>query len=388
MNKKIFLGIVTLGMVTALSSCGKENIDLSSDADVIFNGYDGYGTAAINEGSWVYDIEEKFGADLSLSKLAKLEDDLDDAVEFSLSSNENLKNGDEVTLTIDVDNDVIKDYDFKLSGGSKTFTVEGLEEIQSFDPFENVAVNFGGMSPNGTATVNTSDANSDISLNYVLDKESGLKNGDEVTLSIASNSGSDVEEYCLSNGKIPTATEKTFTVEGLAGYATKFEEIPEDTYNKMLSQAEDTIKASASSWSEGNSIKKIENIGYYFLTPKEGFETSTGNELYCVYKITADITGYTDSKEADADDAKPKKREDVYYTFFNYNNIVLLEDGTCSVDLSSGQMTSNTVNSKYGQPNWFSFDYYTFKGYSDLDSMFNDCITSKISNYTYENTVQ
>lgn len=389
MNKKILLGLVAVGMVASLTACGKETVDVSADADVLFTGYEGYGTATVSKGSWVRDIETKFGTDMSLLELGMLEDKLSDAVEYTLSLTENLSNGDEVTLTIEVDNDALEDYDFKLSGGTKTYTVSGLDEIEPFDPFENLAISFGGMAPNGYASIDTSDMKeTGVSLNYTLDKNKGLSNGDEVTVTISTNSGTDVEEYCLSKGKIPTVTEKTFTVSDLASYAMKLEDIPEDTYTKMLSQAEDGIRSSASSWAEGNSIKNIESIGYYFLAPKEGFSVSTNNEIYCVFKVTADITGFENAEEAKADDAKKKKREDYYYTYYRYSDIVILPDGTCSLDLSSGSQPYNTTKSKYGNYSWGSMSYYTFYGYGDLDSMFNDCVTSKISNYTYENTVQ
>lgn len=52
-----------------------------------------------------------------------------------------------------------------------------------------------GMSPNGTAGVNISDSNAGIDI------------GDEVTVSISSYSGTDVEEYCMSNGTPPTVKE-------------------------------------------------------------------------------------------------------------------------------------------------------------------------------------
>ncbi|MCM1133377.1 MAG: hypothetical protein NC340_07885 [Ruminococcus flavefaciens] len=389
MNKKIFCGALAMCMAVSLTGCGKENVDVSAKADIVFGGYNGYGTATVSEGAWIRDIETQFCSGMSFMDIALLEETLADAVDFSLSSTENLSNGDEVVLTVNVDNTALENYDFKLSGGSKTYTVSGLDEIESFDPFEGVAVNFSGMSPNGSASVNTADLDIDISLSYTLDKTSGLKNGDEVTLSIGAYGGSDVEEYCLGKGMIPTATEKTFTVEGLAGYAQKLEEIPEDSLNKMISQAEDSFNSKAASWAEGNSLKNTELLGYYFLTPKEGFSSSYGNQLYCVFKETAEITGYTEEEaKKDSDERKKEPHEETYYTYYKYSNIVILDDGTCSFDLSTGSMPSSTIKTKHGYLSWGYFERYSLTGYSDLDSMFNDCVTSQISNYNYENTVE
>ena len=370
MNKKLLCSILAIGVMASLTSCGKENVDVSAKADILFNGYNGYGQATVSEGSWIRDIETQFCTDMSLIELGLLEDTLDDAVEYTLSPSENLSNGDEVVLTIEVDNTALEKYDFKLSGGTKTYTVSGLDEIESFDPFEGVAVNFGGMSPNGTANINTSDVKSDISLNYTLDKSSGLKNGDEVTVSISSYGGSDIEEYCLSNGKIPTATEKTFTVSGLASYAQAISDIPDDMLAKMDSQSQDALNAHiASSFGETEKLQNVDFLGYYFLKTKEGFESVTPiNYLYLVYAVKVKIE--RDDETYDV----------TYYHFSRYDSIVILEDGTCSVDLSSANTSSNIY-----KPGFKSYYYY---GYGDLDSMFNDCVTSKIDKYTYENTVK
>lgn len=388
-KSKAILACFTLLCVCAgLTGCGKETVDVSADADILVSGYDGHGTATYSKGNWLMDTEETYGKGMSLMELAALEAALYDAVEYSVSPSENISNGDEVVLTIDVDNSALESYDFKLAGGEKKITVSGLEEVKAFDPFENVTVNFGGMSPNGSASVNTSDSNVDIDLSYTLDKSSGLKNGDEVTVSISSYSGTDVEEYCMSKGKIPTVTEKTFTVEGLAGYAQKLEDIPEDSLNKMISQAEDSFKSYSTSWDEGNSLKNTELLGYYFLVPKEGFSYSYNNQLYCVFKETAEVTGFASVEEAKEKDAKKKPHTVSYYTYYKYSDIVLLDDGNCSFDLSSGSMPSSTIKSKYGYMSWGELCGYTFKGYSDLDSMFNDCVTSQIDSCSYENTVK
>lgn len=37
MNKKVLCGIMALGVITALTGCGKENVDVSAKADVLFN---------------------------------------------------------------------------------------------------------------------------------------------------------------------------------------------------------------------------------------------------------------------------------------------------------------------------------------------------------------
>ncbi len=386
-KSKAILACFTLLCVCAgLTGCGKETVDVSADADILVSGYDGHGIATVSEGNWLMDTEKTYGKEMSLMELAALEAALYDAVEYSVSPSENLSNGDEVVLTINVDNSALEKYDFKLSGGEKKITVSGLDEVEVFDPFENVAVNFSGMSPNGSASVNTSDSNVDIDLSYTLDKSSGLKNGDEVTVSISSYSGTDIEEYCMSKGKTPTATEKTFTVEGLASYAQTISDIPDDMKNKMLAQAEDSIKSKCI-WDEYGTtgvLKSLEYLGDYYLTGKEGFDVSPYNKIYCIYKGTVEFNAlkrHGDGKTKETGTAS-------FYTYYYYDNIVIMPDNTCSLDLSAGGLADYRYETDYGYDNgWFPTFYY-LHGKEDLDSIFNDRITSQIEKYNYESTVK
>lgn len=335
-RKKAFLACLTLLCVSAgLTGCGKETVDVSADADILVSGYDGHGTATYSKGDWLTETEKTYGQGMSFMELATLEEALYDAVEYSISPSENISNGDEVVLTIDVDNSALESYDFKLKGGEKKITVSGLEDVKDFDPFENVAVNFSGMSPNGSASVKA-DSNAGIDLSYTLDKSSGLKNGDEVTVSISSNSGTDVEEYCMSKGKKPTVTEKTFTVEGLATYAQEIADISDDMMNKMLSQAEDTIKAKCvyDEYGTTGSLKDLEHLGDYFLTGKDGFDASPYNKMYCVYKGTVEFNAL----KRKGDGKTNEKGTVSFYTYYYYDNIVIMPDNTCSLDLSSGSL--------------------------------------------------
>lgn len=74
-------------------------------------------------------------------------------------------------------------------------------------------------------------------------------------------------------------------------------------------------------------------------------------------------------------------------------NIVLLEDGTCSFDLSTMGRTANLVPLDDRFCNYFGYKLgggtaYSWYGYSNLDNMFNDVVTSQVSNYSYENDVK
>lgn len=384
--KAILVSFTAVCMCAGLTGCGKETVDVSADTGITVSGYDGHGTAVVAKGDWLMNTEKTYGQGKSFMEIAEMEDTLYDAVKYSISPSENLSNGDEVTLTIDVDNSALENYDFKLKGGEKKITVSGLDEVEEFDPFENATVNFSGMSPNGSASVDTSSSKSDIKLTYTLDKTTGLKNGDEVVLSVSAPDGTNIEEYCENNGKSITETEKTYTVEGLASYAQTLEDIPEDMKSKMLAQAEDAIKAKCI-WDEYGTtgvLKSLEYLGDYYLTGKEGFDVSPYNKIYCVYKGTVEFNAlkrHGDGKTLETGTVP-------FYTCYYYDNIVIMPDGTCSVDLSDGELASYSYETDYGYDNgWFPC-FYSLHGKENIDSIFSDRVTPQIEKYNYENTVK
>ena len=247
------------------------------------------------------------------------------------------------------------------------------EAVEEIDPFENLKVTFSGIAPQSRIEYNGGCSY----VTYTPNMETGMKNGDTVTIT-AELKSSYAHKYKL------TETEKAYTAEGLAAYACTLDEIPDETKTKMQQQADDMITASCASWADGNSLKQSDFLGYYFLSPKNDFYTSPMNEIYLVYKNTADITG---TLEED-DNQTVECGEEVYYTFVKFPDIVILDDGVCNADLSKGSMATATTKTLHGYWSWGYFERYKFYGYADLDSMFNDCITQNIDKYNYESTVQ
>ena len=242
------------------------------------------------------------------------------------------------------------------------------------------------MSPNGEASINKSGSSAGIDLSYTLDKSSGLKNGDEVTVSVSAYDDTDIEEYCESKGKAISATEKTFTVEGLASYAQTIVDIPDDMKSKMLAQAEDAIKSKCI-WDEYGTtgvLKSLEYLGDYYLTGKEGFDASPYNKIYCVYKGTVEFNAlkrHGDGKTMETGTLS-------FYTYYYYDNIIIMPDNTCSLDLSDGKLASYSYETDYGYDNGWFPSFYNLHGKENLDSVFSDCVTPQIAKYNYESTVK
>ena len=119
-------------------------------------------------------------------------------------------------------------------------------------------------------------------------------------------------------------------------------------------------------------------LGYYLLVSK-GKTYGPTDRLYLVYQVSA-----TDDKGNNF----------TYYKDYYYDDITILSDnvtsdtssdtasdetsgGTCSVDLDEIGETNDI----------FYIDGYYYYGYQTLDSLFNNCVTKNVDDYTYESTV-
>ena len=123
------------------------------------SGYDGYGSAKVKID------KEKFKEDYSdilNDEDNKYQSFLVDAETFfwdlcvsgALDNKSELRNGDTITYHWECEESVVlEQFGCKLKCEDKVFTVEGLKEIENFDPFTDVDVHFSGVSPDGEATL-------------------------------------------------------------------------------------------------------------------------------------------------------------------------------------------------------------------------------------------
>lgn len=348
-----------------MTGCGRQSIDVMEEIEVSFNGVDGYGTAdVLNTYKWEDAAYEAMaGGDEADFSVMEAMTWLEGAVSFELSPKENLSNGDEVTVTAVVDNDTAKEYDLALKGGEKKFTVEGLQEPQELDLFENIDVQFNGIAPYITASINYGSVSVDA--DYSIDKTTDLSPGDTVTVTATYD-----EEGLIQKGYLVNADTKEYVVPESAKYVTQLSEIPEKTIDKMNRQFEDAMRAYvANNWVEAESLKSIDYVGNYLLTAKTGVDVDNKNIYYGVYKLSI----------------SSGENEFSYYIYCTFWNLMLLPDGTCSVDLTDYSIPEVSVDF-WGEVQGEGFksgDYY-YAGYEDLDSLFHHCVTKNIEWYKYE----
>ena len=330
-----------------------QEFDPFEDVEVKFSGYAPNGTAEIQNNS-EYNYETPY-------------------LDFELDKRDGLSNGDKVTVSVantagDEDTfreNCIRDWGVAPSAVTKEYTVEGLDEMEDYDPFEHIIVSFSGTSPDTTINITNNTGIED--LEFEADKYEKLKLGDTVTVTAKGYYDEDPAELCAYEGKNLTVTSKEYTVENVPKYADQLSEIPQDMLDKMDQNAQDKLNAyAANNWSDEERLVGISLEGEYFLYVKDGADTydywsgeSTYNKLFLVYKVSVEADG------------KPYE----YYYYSRFSNIIIMEDGTCSLDMSAIATPDDTI----------SVDgYYYYHGYADLDTLKYKTVTANLDNYTYE----
>lgn len=373
----IFGGIAAAALVViiVIAYQASHTINLNKYTKVTVEGYDTVGKAS-------YDFDyDKFDKDYGKKiKLKKSSSDygwaqdlysalggsaadllLDECVDCSLDKSTDLSNGDEVTLKWDCnDKEAKKYFGYTLKHKDIKQKVSGLKKAEKFDPFDGVDVTFSGSAPNGKAEI--SGSSSEVSgLTYQLDKNSGLSNGDKVTLSVNAGYSDDPIEYCIENyGKIPSSTTKEYTVSGLSSYLNSAKDLSEDDINTLKNYAETEMnKRITDSWGDYENLVSMDYIGTYLQKVKDGTSYYWyENSLCMVYKIVVN-DAYGDFNQ-----------DTTYYTYVYFKNVQTDADGKLVTTNMDYDLTSHTFTVDGGSHWWY---YY---GYETIDDMKNNLVDS------------
>lgn len=368
----IIIGVLVVFLIIFIASkVIKPTINLGEYISVTFMGYDTVGEAVVE-----FDTE-KF-QDKYKGKLPS--DFSDEYINYSLDKSYDLSNGDTVTLTWDCDDETaLSRYGYKLNHEDTAFSVSGLTEIGTFDPFDGIDVVFEGISSEGTAALTGSPTSAAAQeLDYSLDIDDSLANGDTVTVS-ATNYGSDPTHYCIENyGLKPSSFTKTYTVEGLAEYVTSLSEITDESMAQMQQQAMDVLNAYvANSWNEDEVFQGATYMGAYLLTTKNTDSYRDNNCIYLVYNVKVEHSyEYNDTTYHNIDEL---------YWYVAYKDLVVDADGTITVDVLAYDTPSNHVNF-YPDPDR-QYWYWWYYGYSTLEELFDDTVTTNLAEYNYEDGI-
>lgn len=375
-------GIVAIAVIAIILININSTINLDKYVEVTYEGYEGYGRATVSI-DWA-SIQNKYGSKLKYtnagaSMYGNYEAPVDALSDFistpTLDNSIGLKNDDEITYTWNIDEDELSKYiKCKVKYKDKTLTVSGLEEVETFDAFESLDVTFNGVGPAGYVTY---EYNGEIfdTYDFYADKESGLSNGDVVTISIGID---DLEYFADNYGKIPAETSKEYTVEGLGRYLTKTSEISDDTLNEVKTKVESIISDYTGSWSSDATVDGVTYLGIYVAASNDS-DSYDHNYLGVVYQIDSHVQA-----SADYDAVSVTQYYDVAF-----NNVAVKDDGFVEMDLESYSTPRNSFSKKayYGK---YSFNYrnYTYYGYESLGAMVQNRTGYYGEEFTYDWNVE
>lgn len=303
----------------------------------------------------------------------------------SADKTKNLSNGDVVTYTWDDNSDEAEEaFGVKVKYTDITYTVSGLASVNTFDAFDGVDVEFSGISPDGRATVNSLPTAAEAQgLYYTLDENSGLSNGDTVTLTVHSNRD-DFSDCIDKYGAMPQATEKTFTVAGLNEYVTSADTLSDSVLVSLQNQAEDVFKSyAAQRFSNGQTFKGMTYLGNYILTPKN--KDSWGDKdrivLACQVTVHHDYTSELNTTY-DADDS--------FFWYITFNNVSKDADGNIASGLNDYDTPTTFVKIDSGVQKYSfssSTETWEYYGYASLDSLYNAAVNQYVENYNHQDNV-
>lgn len=309
---------------------------------------------------------------------------LDSCVDGDFDINRGLSNGDKVTYKWICDEEKAKEnFGVKLKYKDIEKKVTKLEKAKVFNPFDGIEVVFDGVEPDGKPRIegepNASEA---ISLDYVFDVTSGLKNGDKVKVTVTSYTGN-VIDYCIEEyGKIPSPVEKEYTVKGLGSYVETINDISSEKLEEMKKQAVDVYKSEASkTWDEESKLNGLTYLGMYLLVSKDADHTGNRNELYLVYKASVN-NKY--SKDEDSFD----KDSNIYW-YISYEDIMKNPEGEVEVDVMTYKLPYDVVNvDSEISSGWFSTKSWNYKGYESLKELYDKVVTANADLYTHDEKIE
>lgn len=301
-TKKLVIGIVVGVLVLAAVAVGlillltrPTTINLNEFLKFSAEGYEGYGEV---EAYIDWDaIEDKYGEEiefsdeakdaleLSSSQLKRLSpiSVLSEVVSVKLDKENNCSNGDQIAYQIKAPKNLEEAFNVKFEYEKGTYTVSGLKEVETFDPFEHMTVNFTGISRNGYCDYEY-DGEIFSTWSFTAEPQYDLSNGDTVKISLDSYYD---DEYLISQyGKIPSVKEKEYTVTGLTEYVTSYSDLTDEFLTNAKSEAEDEIASVfARYYSSKGTLSDLTIDGYLFGVTHEEYY-SDFNELYLVYRGT------------------------------------------------------------------------------------------------------
>lgn len=352
--------LVGILLIAILILNRKPTIHLNDYIEIQTEGYEGYGVATVSI-NWNR-IKRLYGSKLKFTKSAEQEYSkyankmtpiaaLENHIRVYLDQGSFLSNGDTVTVSWDIDSDLSEILKCKFTFQDDEYKVWGLTEVDRFDPFADLSVNFSGIAPEVTALI---DYRGEVltTRHFVCDKTEGLHNGDTIVVRL---SNLDPTYYAEKYNCIPERLSCVFTVSGAEAYVEHYSDLDAAATSDLKNDAQEYIRSYIKS--DRYNPRKISEPEYmgYILSTFGGGKYHFRNSLYYIYKATV---SHEEGRHGDTE---------IYFPVC-FDDIVINSEGKYSSSSYAG-IAGTSFYKKKSLPSGISLSdysnesFYSTKGY-------------------------
>lgn len=312
-----------------LNDASKTTIDLKDVTHITLTGFDGEGvlTATV-------DVDEKYGAFYETV-----------SVDFSKSSG--LTNGDEVTISFNYDKNAAKTYNLKVKASDMHYTVSGLvaaTPVSENDLFEGLDINFEGIAPLATASLDTSNTKfKDVVTYQIIDEKEYYDAGEKIRVRAVFDAA-DLEKLDYKATVDSEECIKEYIVEDVDRYITDTDQITDEMMASLKKEAL-TLFTDANEY--GMRIFCDAGLMPVYVNKKTTFKWSSPNYISSYLNVLREESyGKTGTHVNDIKlcyesvisqaDGKACKAE----VIVRFQDIIIRKDGTIDLKLESGEIIS------------------------------------------------
>lgn len=389
--KKTAICLVTVAFAAAaaLSGCSNSNVTLSAKDyyDVEISGFNGNADISFDVDSSALDeVTEEMFKDVSYSnteqykKYLEFSEDmynLEKSMTYMITSDkkDGFSNGDVIQVTLSYDEKTAAEMNIAFSDVTFDYTVEGLTEGTSIDPFEGLKIEYTGIAPDASISFDTTGCADYVRNNvsfYVDGNNYGYSNGETFTVTISYD-----ESKAEKNAIMFTQESKQYTVEGVLEYPSTLDGVDlteiDAQFNDMLDAnalSENLVGSTVNptyvtnDYSVDLKITKVEPKmllkGYFYAKQNGNANHNNVYEVFWDVKVTAEVVdaGYSDKyKEGQ------KVTYSAYYIAYAYDIPVDADKNIPSEYITYG-------------------DEYYSGGSTTYNEIYNEWVTKSKANYT------
>lgn len=269
-----------------------------------YGGYDGQGTIDTEnfhpEAEALEKLQQEISARTSRSRSTSDLQLLYDSISCGFDRTEGLHNGDRIVYACTYDTEAAERANYHLSDLVLTFTVSGLKEYQTLDPFANVTARWTlGNEYAAVVELNIPEELQAYGLTYDYHYGGDEYNGHSIFITVQAD-----EEALKESGYILSATETEYELGPRPQRITDAGELSEEE----LAQIRDNLRSVLESELEAcgwqaeitRSVVRINGIGDSYLSRNTAYFSDRTNGFTIIFELDTDSSGWFNLNSYDA----------------------------------------------------------------------------------------